>query len=137
LIPGSIFFDSDFHFHDGESGEKLFVVLGVEQAISIVAKTTSQPHGRGIEFGCQSKDRFHNFYLPLNSCYLRKNTWVCLDEFYELNSAIMLQKRFKGVVNHICDLPPELTRDIQNCAIDSEDISLNQEGIISSSLVTP
>jgi hypothetical protein len=91
--PGSVFFDEAFTFHDGESGEKLFVVLGSAGNTGVVAKTTSQQHGRGTVFGCQPTDRFHNFFLPPGSCYLKKTTWVCLDEFYELNLIETLKKR--------------------------------------------
>lgn len=135
MTPGSIFFDTDFHFHDGESGEKLFVVLGSDKGISVVAKTTSQAYGKGITYGCQPNDRFHNFHLPVNSCYLKKNTWICLDEFYELKQSELLQKRFKGVVNHLCDLPIQIVREVQDCALLSEDISTRQEQIVNKSLL--
>lgn len=132
---GSIFFDVDFHFHDGEDGKKLFVVLGTEKGIVVVAKTTSQSYSKGINYGCQPNDRFHNFYLPYNSCCLKNATWVCLNEFYELKECELLQKHFMGKVNHICDLSPEITRELQNCAILSDDISFWQERIIGGSFV--
>ncbi len=135
MIAGSIFFDTDFHFHDGESGEKLFVVLGADKGVVVVVKTTSQPYGKGINYGCQPNDRFHNFYLPINSCYLKKNTWVCLNEFYELKQSDLLNKRFSGMVNHICDLTLPITRELQGCSIISEDITPRQEAIINNSLV--
>lgn len=131
---GSIFFDSNFHFHDGNDGKKLFIVLGYDKGIVLVVKTTSQPYGRGIAYGCQPNDRFHNFYLPINSCYLKKNTWACLDDFYELKQSELLQKRFSGVINHICDLTPAITRELQDCAIISEDLTAKQEIIIKSCL---
>jgi len=133
--PGAVFFDRDFAFHDGESGEKLFVVLGTVNDVSVVTKTTSKQHGRGTQYGCQPTDRFHNYYLPPGSCYLKTNTWICLDEFYELNAKIMLKKRFDGVVNHICDLSPKIIRGIQECALISDDLSSAQEGIIKACLV--
>jgi hypothetical protein len=135
LNPGSIFFDTDFHFHDGESGEKLFIVLGSDNGIAVVAKTTSQIYGKGITFGCQPHDRFHNFHLPVNSCYLKKNTWICLHEFYELKFADLLKKRFQGKINPICDLTLAIARDLQECALLSQDISRIQAKIISASLV--
>ncbi|CAD6879945.1 hypothetical protein [Methylomonas albis] len=137
MNPGAIFFDTNFHFHDGESGEKLFVVLGSSKGVSVVAKTTSQSYGKGIAYGCQPDDRFHNFYLPVHSCYLKKNTWICLNEFYELKQSELLQKRFSGVVNHICDLTPQITRELQDCSLLSEDISIRQELVVNLCLVDP
>lgn len=135
MIPGSVYFDKDFAFHDGESGEKLFVVLGSSQGVSIISKTTSQSYGKGIQFGCQPNDRFHNFHLPVNSCYLKKPTWVCLNEFYELRHVELLQKRFAGTVNPVCELSDELTRGIQDCALVSDDITKRQEEIIKNALL--
>lgn len=137
MTPGSVFFDKDFHFHDGASGKKLFVVLGSDKGVCVVAKTTSQSYGKGITYGCQPNDRFHNFYLPLNSCYLDKNTWICLNEFYELKQSDLLQKRFKGIVCHLFDLTPQITREVQDCALQSEDISTRQEKIVALNLVCP
>ena len=135
MNPGSVFFDESFVFHDGKTGEKLFIVLGSVNNISVVAKTTSKQHGRGNSFGCQPRDRFHNFYLPPNSCYLKGNTWVCLDEFYELNAKIVLQKRFDGHIKPVCVLENTITRAIQDCAILSLDISSAQIGIVQACLV--
>ncbi|MDT0596111.1 hypothetical protein [Glaciecola petra] len=132
---GAIFFDTNFHFHDGESGEKLFVVLGTKNSITVVAKTTSSGYGKNIEYGCQPNDRFHNFYLPVNTCYLKKNTWICLDEFYEVNNNELLQKKFTSVIRHICDLDTCLAKELQNCALISEDISMRQEKLINNSLL--
>jgi hypothetical protein len=135
LNPGSVFFDEDFQFHDGQTGEKLFLVLGTVGPVSLVAKTTSKQHGRGLVFGCQPKDRFHNFYLPPGSCYFKTNTWICLDEFYELEHKAMLQKRFDGKVKPVCDLVPTLLRPIQDCALISSDITTAQHALVSACLV--
>jgi hypothetical protein len=135
MNPGEVYFDRSFAFHDGTTGEKLFVVLGTANGVSVVAKTTSKQHGRGTVYGCQPKDRFHNFFLPLNSCYLKGNTWVCLHEFYELNISKVAQKRFSGEVNHICSLEDRILREIQECAIQSKDISFFQENAVKACLV--
>ncbi|WP_330084062.1 hypothetical protein [Methylocystis iwaonis] len=132
MSPGSVFFDEEFAFHDGETGEKLFVVLGTIEKVSIVAKTTSQQHGRGTVFGCQPTDRFHNFFIPPKATYFRKCTWVCLDEFYELNPAQMLKKRFDGKIKPACTLENDILRLIQECALISLDISKKQAEIIRS-----
>lgn len=135
MNPGSIFFDKDFVFHDGKSGQKLFVVLGSSTGVSVVAKTTSKIYGKGIVYGCQPDDRFHNFYLPVNTCHLKTNTWVCLNEFYEFKQSDMLQKRFNGIVNPICDLAEDIAKQVQDCALLSDDISGKQIEIVKSSLI--
>ena len=133
---GSVFFDKQFAFHDGETGEKLFRVLGSDSGLYGVAKTTSQQHGRGITFGCQPTDRFHNFYLPQNSCYFKKCTWVCLDELYELNTNEVLQKHFAGIINPVCTLNNTIARQIQDCALQSLDITGFQEKVIQNSILS-
>jgi hypothetical protein len=127
---GSVFFDEEFAFHDGETGEKLFVVLGTVSAVSVVAKTTSQQHGRGTVFGCQPTDRFHNFFIPPSAAYFRKSTWVCLNEFYELDPVKMLKKRYDGKIKPVCTLEKRLLVLIQECALISMDISPAQAEII-------
>lgn len=135
MTPGSVFFDTDFHFHDDQSAAKLFVVLGSGKGVSVAAKTTSRPYGKGINYGCQPNDRFHNFYLPLNSCFLKKDTWVCLHEFYELKQSELLQKRFNGTVRHLFDLTLPIAREIQDCALLSEDITGRQSQFLQHSLL--
>ncbi|RUO38132.1 hypothetical protein CWE13_00315 [Aliidiomarina shirensis] len=130
MVPGSIFFDRDFHFNDGESGEKLFVALGNQNGIHLVAKTTSKQHGRGTTYGCQA-DRFFNFFLPKGCCYLKESTWVCLNEFYLFNSAELLQKRFGGTLNAVCTLDDVIFQQLVDCAKCSEDISEEQLNLIS------
>ncbi len=133
MNPGSIFFDEEFAFQNGGTGEKLFVVLGSEDRRSIVAKTTSQQRGRGTEYGCQPKDRFPNFYLPDRCCHLKGQSWVCLDEFYELDGGKMLQKRFSGLIKPVCTIPDHLKK-LQECALNSADISPAQAKVIRASL---
>ena len=135
MTPGAVYFDKSFAFHDGTTGEKLFVVLGTADGVSIVAKTTSRQNGRGTIYGCQPTDRFPNFFLPINSCYLRSNTWICLNEFYELNVSRVTEKRFNGQINHICSCTDQIAREIQDCAIRSKDISYFQEKIVKSVLI--
>ena len=65
MTPGTILFDTDFTFLDGDKGEKLFVILNDGNAgYYITVKTTSKGHSRGLTYGCQNQDRFQNFFLP-------------------------------------------------------------------------
>lgn len=136
MNPGSVFFDEDFAFHDGTTGEKLFVVLGSVGSVSVVAKTTSKQHGRGTVFGCQPTDRFHNFFIPPNATYLKMQTWVCLDELYELVPIEMLKKSINGKIKPVCTIPNSLLRLMQDCALVGLDITPEQSKIISACLVT-
>lgn len=135
MNPGSVFFDVKFQFSDGEDGEKLFVVLGSLNAVYVVAKTTSQGKFYGREYGCQPDDRFHNYFIPSGSCKLSKATWVCLNELYELKQNEALQKSFGGQIKSICELPPEMTRDIQDCALFSDDTTAFQSRAIEGCLI--
>ena len=135
MNPGSVFFDEEFAFHDGESGEKLFLVLGTVASVSVVAKTTSRQNGRGTVFGCQPSDRFHNFFLPPRSCYFKKPTWICLDEFYDLKPTDMLKKRYDGKIKPACDIVESMLRLIQKCALISLDITEDQTKVVKSCMV--
>ena len=135
MNPGSVFYDEEFVFHDGETGKKLFVVLGTVGPTAVVVKTTSRQHSRGTTFGCQPSDRFHNFFIPDRACYLEGNTWVCLDEFYELQTRAVLQKRFDGKIKPVCTIPDEILRLIQDCALISLDISTDQHRLVTACLV--
>ncbi len=132
---GSVFFDKNFDFGDGYTGRKLFAVLGTQSGISVAVKTTTQQHGRGLTYGCQLGDRFPNFFLPVNSCNLNRSSWICLDVYYELEQSAMLKKHFNGIIDPICDLPSTIARQIQDCALASNDISAAQEIIVRACLV--
>ncbi|MGO7260790.1 hypothetical protein ACC691_11720 [Rhizobium johnstonii] len=135
MNPGSVFFDDLFQFKDGDIGEKLFVVLGSNNATYVVAKTTSNGKWYSANHGCQPADRFHNFHLSNKSCALKGATWVCLNEFYELNQNEVLQKKFSGGIKPVCDLSNVITRAIQDCACESEDITTSQLSAIQACLV--
>ena len=76
MTPGTLFFDRNFKFHDGEDGMKILVTLGTGQGITIVAKTTSQGSRYLNDFGCQIEHRFPNFHLVQGCCCLSKATWM-------------------------------------------------------------
>lgn len=130
MSPGTLLFDTGFTFHDGESGEKILVTLGSGQGITVVAKTTSRGSRFGLSFGCQSKNRFPCFHLPLNSCCLKQPTWICLDEFYEFNDALLMQHHFSGRIRRIGELPDDVTKLLLECAMDCDDISVAQARVV-------
>lgn len=134
MIPGTLFFDRHFRFHDGEEGQKILIALGTAHGVTIVVKTTSQARRFRNEYGCQAEHRFPNFHLVKGCCCLPKPTWVCLDEYYEFNDRELLQRHFSGDINRRGALPDPITIELIECALSSDDISPRQTNIVQTAL---
>lgn len=134
MTPGALFYDKRFRFHDGEEGRKIFVVMGSGHGVAVVAKTTSQGGRFGDGTGCHSEHRFPYFFLPHGCSCLSKPTWVCLNEYYEFKDAELLQRHFSGEISNIGILPGTITVDMIECALQSDDISPRQAGIVRAAL---
>ncbi|MDZ7753238.1 MAG: hypothetical protein U5S82_16680 [Gammaproteobacteria bacterium] len=131
MTPCTFLFDTNFKFHDGERGQKIFVVLnngGSGQYVA--AKSTSRGDRYGIRYGCQILDRFPNFNFVKGSCFLNKNTWIQLDAFYEFNVADLRQKVMSGQINRIGVLDTAQALELLICTSHSEDLSQLQESLV-------
>lgn len=135
MNPGTIIFDNEFIFSDGSKGKKILVVLndGCE-GYYIIVKTTSKGAFKGINYGCQSNDRYPNFFLPAGSCCLKENTWIQLDQFFEFTSHLLLSKHFSGQMNRVGLLEKSILKALLECTVICEDISGSQEKIIRKTL---
>ncbi|MCD0493849.1 hypothetical protein LQD23_16330 [Chromobacterium violaceum] len=136
MQPGNIYFHKDFVFSDGAQKDKYLVVIGASEKVLVVAKTTSKSHHYRLDFGCQSGNRYPAFYLPTGSCCFKLPTWVCLNEFYELDKTLLMGKLYSGEARGFGQIGKH-TRDIQFCAKDCDDITMFQESIVNGSLVPP
>lgn len=135
MTPGTFLFDSNFKFHDGDTGRKIFVVLNNGTTGKyIAAKTTSRGDRYGIQHGCQVLDRFPSFYFVRGSCFLSENTWIQLDAFYEFNTGELMQKVMSGQINRIGVIDTAQAVDLLVCASHSEDLSQHQGQIVSTTL---
>ena len=84
-LVGEVYFRPDFAFPDGGVADKLLVILAHANGCYVVAKTTSQEYSRQFVAGCQGMgEDFHSFHIPLGSGSFNTDTWICLDEYYEL-----------------------------------------------------
>jgi hypothetical protein len=127
MNPGTILCDNEFIFSDGSKGKKLLIVLNDgETGRYIIVKTTSKPVYKGITYGCQSEDRYPNFFLPEGSCCLHGQTWVMLDQFFEFSSTDLLSKSFAGQINRIGLLREEILIQLLKCAVGCQDITRKQ-----------
>ena len=131
MTPGSILCDNEFKYRDGTIGKKILIVFNDgTTGYYIVVKTTSKAHYKGITLGCQLTDRYPNFFLPKGSTCLKLDTWVMLDQFFDLTAHKLLTKSFSGQINRIGLLPDDIFLDLIKCAIDCDDITLEQKDII-------
>lgn len=128
MTPGTILFDGNFEFKDGDSGEKLFIALNDgANGVYVCVKTTSKGHRYSMTSGCQALDRFPNFFVPKHGCCLKENTWIQLDAFYEFERANLIQKVMTGEIVRVGTLDEPMTKDLIVCATHSEDLTKFQE----------
>lgn len=136
MTPGCIFFDKDFKFLDGSDGQKFLILLGTLEGICLVVKTTSQGRRYLLDYGCQINHRFPSFNLVKGCCCLPKQTWTCLDEYYEFTYSEVLKKYYSGSLTKFGELTKEITYSLLTCALESDDISQTQKKIVKSALLT-
>lgn len=136
MKPGTILHDIKFRFSDGETGNKLLVLLTplVDSYYYIAAKTTSKEKYKNRNTGCQHADKHPNFFIPTKTSPFKMDTWISLNEFYEIKSTDLIQRHFAGEVKTIGNLENVLTTKLLNCVLKSEDITLHQELKIKESL---
>lgn len=119
---GTILFDSKFQFPNGNIDYKLIVVLCELGSDYLVVQTTRQPGAKNRTNGCQIKDNPSNFYLPRGAAWFEDDTWILLNEVFEYNSVIFDSKWRDNVIQHRTVLSTDLTKQIFECALQSEDI---------------
>lgn len=134
-MPGTILLHRNFQFSDGTSKAKYLIILGRSDGVSIAAKTTSKGHRYRNDHGCQCGNYYPAFLLSQGCCCFQLSTWVCLDELLELKDADLSAGLVNGLIYRYGSLSNELTRDIQFCAKNCDDISSHQEEVINRCLV--
>jgi len=124
MTPGTVLLDKQFRFKDGEVAKKLIVVLNDgTDGNYLTVKTTSQEKKKNRKPGCQINDFPPNYYLPENSCGFLGDTWILLEEVYELDLPSILAKKQNVIVEVKDCLSKELLQEILLCAMDSQDIA--------------
>ena len=127
MTPGTILCDDEFLFSNGSTGKKLLIVLNDgENGSYIVIKTTSKSDFKGTDYGCQSTDRYPNFFCPKGSCCLKHDTWIQLDQFFEFKAHELLARHFTGKIKRIGILPDQILKELLDCAIGCQDITSDQ-----------
>ena len=110
-LTGYVYFDPNFQFPDGPTGEKLFVVLGEslkKKNCVVVARTTSKAKS-DEKYGCFPEADPHCFFLPAAETSLHEDTWVLFD--YVVTYEISDFDRW----NRKTELTISQTKDLLNC----------------------
>ena len=132
MDKGTIIFYKKFRFSDGESGEKLLIILNTFKDLSIpylCCKTTSKQKYNLINPGCYS-DR--NIYiLTENQDFFRLKTWIQFEEIYELKAQDLLDAHYKGLVEVKGQLKENTINSIIKCIKKSQDITNYQLSLLS------
>lgn len=130
-ILGVIFHDPDFLFHDGEHGNKLFVVLGLSPSKDyIVARTTSQPDRKSWIYGCHNDEPDANFFVPITLGIFPKDTWICLDYLADFDTQEFDKKVISSKIVRKGILPLSVIKDLLSCAANADDTSGKQSKVL-------
>jgi len=131
MVPGTILFDDNFKFSDGQVGHKLFIVLNDGTCgFFLGLKTTSNGDYHGISAGCQISMRYPSYYIPRGSCWFREHTWVQLEEFFLFDSAALQNSIVNGRIKKMAILETATLIDLLECASQSEDLESDHLSII-------
>ena len=109
---GSILLDNNFRFKNGNVNKKLLVVINspAQKDPYIVVTVTSQQHSKPKSTGCIPEKYHKVFFIPKNTTFFEKDTWVQLNDFYILPKELA-EKRLerKGC------LPEKITQGVVDC----------------------
>ena len=127
MTAGDILFHTDFTFHDGTKGQKLLIVLNnpdlQNEEPYLLIRTTSKLKGKVLQPGCIAAWKV--FYVPPKEGeFFVEPTLLQLDDFYELDPAILLRNGFSGNLKAVGALSTLAFAQLRNCLKQiKEDIS--------------
>jgi len=123
MNKGTILFHRDFQFHNGQSGEKLIIVLNTPKNNEpyLCCKTTSMQKFNIDKEGCHSQKNI--YVINPNYDWFKVKTWVQFHELYEFEPQKFLQAHFKGVLDVKSELKANTIGAIVSCIKRSDDVS--------------
>lgn len=118
-----------YTFEDGDSSDKLLVVLGARQGQNIIGVlTTPQAHRRDAKPGCHANDGY--YFIPAGSAGFPKDTWVELYRPQELSFAEAAKAFMSDDANVVSNLSVEIANAIRNCIKRTRDITPHQTSLL-------
>ena len=116
LEKGEIFFHRDFRFDDGGSARKLLVLLNTPRDRKepfLFCKTTSNDRKKNFQVGCQAEKGM--FYVPKDTDFFDKNTWLELYYIAAFDAASVIEDSFNKFLTKKGKLKDLTIRQIVNC----------------------
>jgi hypothetical protein len=123
MKQGTVYFHRGCRFHDGEIGDKLFIILNTprQNEYYITCKTTSQQKWRSNKEGCNSTDNY--YVIRENDDFFIERTWIQFHEYYRISQELIQRFVKNGIITKKADLRNQTIKAIINCVGKSEDIS--------------
>lgn len=133
--PGAILNDRNFEFPDGETGNKLFIILtDGSRGYYVVARTTTNDNDRSKIKGCNLDDRRPGYFIPQNESIFDDDTWICLNYLTDFNKAELDRHLTKKEIKQVSRVTGDLFADIIHCAAIADDTTKEQEEYLFSML---
>ncbi|MEW6669875.1 MAG: hypothetical protein AB1512_32095 [Thermodesulfobacteriota bacterium] len=124
---GSVLFAKEYHFRDGTTKAKLFVLLNTPGGDEnyLLVRTTSQKGDRPTRPGCIEEKKL--FFILANTCFFEKDTWLEFQTLEEWDRAHVREK-FQTVGK----LSPNIFKKVLDCLFRtmSEDITNYQRKML-------
>lgn len=128
---GAVLNIPDFEFRDGGRGNKLLVVLNEpkKSAKALTVKTTSVPHNRKCDPGCQPAKR--EFFIRGGKEF-PEDTWIVLSSAPYLFPVVALDKAIAdGKCRVVNTLAEQTVNAIRNCLKNfSDDLNLETRDLL-------
>lgn len=115
-----------FVFEDGDSSDKLLVILGTKPDLPVIAVlTTTKSRGRPAKAGCNPDHASGAFYFAKGGMAgsFKEDTWIELYRPQEIDLASYTALEQKGDAWVVFNLRPDFAAGIRNCLKLSPDTS--------------
>lgn len=105
-IAGQVLYHRNFIFTDGDTGDKLVIVLntGENTETSLVLKTTSQSARYSfVTPGCKSNKKVFCIFTDCEQDF-PEDTYIQMDNIYPINVEQLLKNKQLSFVNHLSEI---------------------------------
>lgn len=123
IVPGCILLWRDFRFQDGDSADKLIVILGAKAGCNYLAVVaTSKKHHRTFAPGCHAQDGYYHIPGGGKDSF-PKDTWLLLAVPYELKPAEVARLHTNGKICVVDNLREQMANAIRDCLRQCQDVT--------------